>query len=265
MHSCSLTRLRSAALAAIALLAAPVFAASFVVPPDRELIRRADAVVIATPLASYTQINDDGGIETVTPIRVEEVLKGADIGESPIVVEPGGEYHGRAMVIPGVPRFAESERSLLLLTRTGRARWAVTEIVLGKFTFRSEGSVLARDSNEIPNRKRIAGQAHGGFGSRMHIVGSIVGGFAIVRQFLPARVREIRYVRDVPDAAAVHPVAADAVAVVMAHGDPPLLLGAAEPVPLAADVAGAALAVGLVPPPLPRKPRPRRVRVRQGQ
>src|SRR5258708_1117308 len=149
MYSSSLARLWIASFAAIALLAAPVFAASFVVPPDRELIRRADAIVIATPLASYTQINDEGGIETVTPIRVEEVLKGEGVGESPTIVEPGGEYHGRAMVIPGIPRFAESERSLLFLTRTGRERWAVTEIVLGKFTFRNEAAVLERDSNEI--------------------------------------------------------------------------------------------------------------------
>ncbi len=149
MDSYSLRRPRSAILATLALAAAPAFAASFVVPPDRDLIRRADAIVIATPLSSYTQINEEGGIETVTTIRVEETLKGDGVIQSPTIVEPGGEYHGRALAIPGVPRFEESERSLLLLTRTGSGHWAVTEIVLGKFTFRAGGSVLAREANEI--------------------------------------------------------------------------------------------------------------------
>ena len=85
-------------------------------------------IVIATPLASYAQINDDGGIETVTSIRIEEVLKGEGLGDSLTVVEPGGEYGGRATVIPGVPRFATSERALLFLMRTGGDRWAVAEL-----------------------------------------------------------------------------------------------------------------------------------------
>src|SRR5690348_2689015 len=107
MHSP--TCFRSLSFLAATLLVPSAFAASFIVPTDRDLIHRAHAIVIATPLASYTQINDDGGIETVTPIRIEEVLKGGDIGDSLTVVEPGGEYDGRATVIPGVPRFMPSE------------------------------------------------------------------------------------------------------------------------------------------------------------
>jgi hypothetical protein len=138
---------RTASFLLLAFLAPAVFATSFVVPSDRDLIRRAGAIVIATPLASYTQINDEGGIETVTPIRVEEVLKGTGIGESLAVVEPGGEHDGRATVIPGVPRFTTSEHTLLFLVRTGRDRWAVTELALGKFTF--HGDDLLRDTSDI--------------------------------------------------------------------------------------------------------------------
>ncbi len=138
---------RIASFLVLSFLTPAVFAASFVVPSDRYLIRRAGAIVIATPLASYTQINDEGGIETVTPIRVEEVLKGAGIGESLTIIEPGGEYDSRATVIPGVPRFSTSERTLLFLVRTGRDRWAVTELVLGKFTF--HGDDLLRDTDDI--------------------------------------------------------------------------------------------------------------------
>src|SRR3954452_4863155 len=145
MHSAPTYRITS--FLVLAFLAPAVFAASFVVPSDRDLIHRARAIVIATPLASFTQINDEGGIETVTPIRIEEVLKGAGIGDSLNVVEPGGEYDGRATVIPGVPRFTTSERTLLFLARTGRDRWAVTELALGKFTFHGED--LLRDTNDV--------------------------------------------------------------------------------------------------------------------
>lgn len=128
-----------------------VTAATFVVPHDRELVRRAHAIVLATPLTSYTQVSDDGGIETVTPVRVEQVIKGARNLTSLNVVEPGGELNGRATIIPGVPRFEQSERVLLFLMRTGSDRWAVTELALGKFAFRqvSGRSLLLRDAGEI--------------------------------------------------------------------------------------------------------------------
>ncbi len=147
MHSD--VRHRLAVFLALAFLTPAAFAASFVVPADRDLIRRAQAIVIATPLASYTQINDEGGIETVTPIRIEEALKSEGLGDSLTIVEPGGEYDGRVTVIPGVPRFTTSERTLLFLVRTGRDRWAVAELVLGKFTFRRDGTLLLRDTDEI--------------------------------------------------------------------------------------------------------------------
>ena len=147
MHSDA--RHRLAFFITLAFLTPAAFAATFVVPADRDLIRRAQAIVIATPLASYTQINDEGGIETVTPIRIEEALKGEGLGDSLAIVEPGGEYDGRVTVISGVPRFTTSERTLLFLMRTGRDRWAVAELVLGKFTFRRDETLLLRDTNEI--------------------------------------------------------------------------------------------------------------------
>jgi hypothetical protein len=147
MHSHVRHRLRL--LIALVFLTPAAFAASFVVPTDRDLIHRAQAIVIATPLASYTQVNNEGGIETVTPIRIEETLKGEGLGDSLTIVEPGGEYDGRVTVIPGVPRFTTSERTLLFLVRTGRDRWAVAELVLGKFSFRRDDTQLLRDTNEI--------------------------------------------------------------------------------------------------------------------
>ncbi|MEA2163626.1 MAG: hypothetical protein QOK37_1753 [Thermoanaerobaculia bacterium] len=129
----------------------PALAATFVVPTDRDLVQRAHVIVIATPLTSFTRLSEEGGIETVTPIRVEEVLKGRTPGDTLNIVEPGGEYDGKAMIIAGVPRFENSERTLLFLMRTGTDRWAVCEVVLGKFTFRQAGKILLlqRDADEI--------------------------------------------------------------------------------------------------------------------
>src|SRR5438876_8545259 len=111
----------------LAIVVAGARAATFVVPPDRDLIRRADAIVVATALDSYVQRNAAGGIETVSPMSVEEVIKdgSALIRDAINVVEPGGRDGDHVMVIPGAPRFEPGERLLLLLIRTGEERWSV--------------------------------------------------------------------------------------------------------------------------------------------
>jgi len=136
---------------AITLIAATAGAATFVVPSDRDLIRRADAIVIGSALVNYSRPTADGGVETVTSISVEQVIKGSTGDDTLNVVEPGGVFGDRASIISGVPRFTEGQRMLLLLNRTGDDRWAATELVLGKFTFRSEGQemLLVRDEAEI--------------------------------------------------------------------------------------------------------------------
>ena len=155
---------RSVLLLALLALCPVVFAATFVVPPDRDLVRRADAIVVGTALSSFTQINDAGGIETVTSVQVQEVLKGQGLGETLTIVEPGGEHAGSVQFIPGVPRFNTSERSLFFLSRTGSDRWAVSELALGKFTFRQgrlveRGTVPGRSMRPSPCRSEAARRA----------------------------------------------------------------------------------------------------------
>jgi hypothetical protein len=128
------------------------FAATFVVPPDRDLIHRADAIVVATALPSFSRLTDEGAIETVTPMRIEEKIKGGQFGDSLEVVEPGGTFGDESSVIAGAPQFGNGDRVLLLLESTGKDRWSVTELVLGKFTFTRDGSgrgLLTRDEGEI--------------------------------------------------------------------------------------------------------------------
>src|SRR5258706_10325717 len=70
-------------------------AATFVVPADRDLIRRADAIVIGSPLTSYSQLTAEGGIETVTSFSVSEVIGGMNVAGAIDIVEPGGTYGGK--------------------------------------------------------------------------------------------------------------------------------------------------------------------------
>ncbi|MGZ7079007.1 MAG: FG-GAP-like repeat-containing protein, partial [Thermoanaerobaculia bacterium] len=136
---------------AITLLAGTASAATFVVPTDRDLIHRTDAIVIGSALVSYTQPTPRGGIETVTSVSIEEVVKGKVTGDTINVVEPGGVFGERAQIISGVPRFIDGQRVVLFLKQTGRDRWSATELVLGKFTFATEGpeTLLLRDESEI--------------------------------------------------------------------------------------------------------------------
>jgi hypothetical protein len=128
-----------------------VEAATFVVRSDRDLVRRADAVVVATPLTSYSLVNGEGGVETVTQIAIEEVVKGR-ISATATVIEPGGAADDLATVIPGAPRFADGKKVLLFLMRTGEDHWSVLDLVIGKFTFTSDAlgqDLLVRDEGEI--------------------------------------------------------------------------------------------------------------------
>jgi FG-GAP-like repeat len=140
------------AVISLFVVASTASAATFAVRPDRELIHRADAIVVASALASYSILNRTGGIETVTPISIEEVIKGGVAGSTVNVVEPGGVYDGKAMLIAGVPRFAEGRRMLLFLMKTGEDRWSVLDLVVGKFTFADDRlgqKLLVRDEDEI--------------------------------------------------------------------------------------------------------------------
>ena len=71
---------RSAAFAFVVLfVTAATQAATFIVPSDREIVQRSHAIVIGSALTSYTQLTPAGGVETLTPISVEEVISGAKL------------------------------------------------------------------------------------------------------------------------------------------------------------------------------------------
>jgi hypothetical protein len=133
------------------LAGAPLCAATFVVPPDREMVRQSDAIVVATAVNSWTQLSENNKVETLTLMSVEESIKGPIRREVFEIHEPGGIYKKRVTAFPGVPRFNDGERYLLFLTRAGGV-WRVLNLVLGKFIFKTDTlghDVLLRDSREI--------------------------------------------------------------------------------------------------------------------
>jgi hypothetical protein len=149
-------------LAVIVCVAVSARAATFIVPSDRDMVRRADAIVVGAALASYSHMID-GRVETVTSFSIHEVIKGS-VGFSIDIHEPGGRVGDQITFIPGVPRFSPGEESILFLTRTHRDEWAVTEIALGRFVFvsdqagqrlalRDEGEIHGWDPDGLPHRE----------------------------------------------------------------------------------------------------------------
>src|SRR5881394_682269 len=72
------------------LFTAATQAATFVVPDDRTMVHSASTIVVASALHSYSEQLEDGRIETVTTMSIEEVIKGAPGSERIDVREPGG-------------------------------------------------------------------------------------------------------------------------------------------------------------------------------
>jgi len=119
-------------LCALVLFAANAFAVVYIVPPDRELAKRADAIVIATAGESHAELTARGGIVTVAQLSVETVLKGSV--DAPIrLVEPGGVLSENATVVPGSPRYEEGKRYLVFLHINGDGEWETWGFQLGQF------------------------------------------------------------------------------------------------------------------------------------
>ncbi len=117
-------------------LAVPVFAVTYLVPPDGEIVRAAKAIVIATALSSYSMEGDDGRMTyTVYKLRVDEVLKGElQVKETIDVTQPGGCLGTRCISFPGMPEYQPGERAVVFL-EANRGRWSTWSGALGKFNF----------------------------------------------------------------------------------------------------------------------------------
>jgi hypothetical protein len=127
-------------------------ASTYVVPEDRTLVDQASVIVVGTVVESHARPSDVAGVETVTTLRVDEVIKGAAIADTISVVEPAGRYNGMSRMIAGIPVFADGESVLLMLMRRDDGELVTLNLALGKFSFARdvEGHwVLVREESEI--------------------------------------------------------------------------------------------------------------------
>jgi len=133
MHPCSLSSSKVLLATLVFAIAAPSFAITYIVPPDRVEIERASAIVVGRILGSHPQASRFG-IETVTTIALEEAIKG-NPGSVVEIHTPGGTLDGEMRVVPGVPTFVDGERVLLLLYQRDDGAYTISDLGLGTFRF----------------------------------------------------------------------------------------------------------------------------------
>lgn len=109
-------------------------AITYIVPTDRDLVKRAEAIVIGTAISSHAAITANGGVVTVAQFNVERAVKGL-IADHIDIVEPGGSVGSVSTAIPGSPRFENGKRYMLFLIHNNQGDWATYGFVLGRFEF----------------------------------------------------------------------------------------------------------------------------------
>ena len=136
----------------IAALATTLSATSFVVPTDKELIEKSNAIIRGVVSSSEVKNSVTGHIETVYTVAVTRSLKGPLAeGEFVDVRSPGGMLDGRILIVESSAHFNEGEDVLLFLTHED-GLWSTTDMTLGKFrpAVTTKGySVLVRDEEDI--------------------------------------------------------------------------------------------------------------------
>ncbi|HEX5758233.1 MAG TPA: matrixin family metalloprotease, partial [Thermoanaerobaculia bacterium] len=128
--------------------AAPLAAATYVLPSDESLADQAP-VIAAVRVADAGPAPARAGIATDYVVEVEEVVKGDLPGSTVVVRVPGGEADGGlALRVSGAPRFAAGERALLFLVPNRDGSYGVLHLFLGAFhadhAVRGGGRTLVR-------------------------------------------------------------------------------------------------------------------------
>ncbi len=132
------------------LIAAPLSAATYVLPSDDDLADQAP-VIAAVRIADAGPAPARVGAATDYVVEVEEVVKGDVLAGAVVVRVPGGEAEGGLeMRVSGAPRFAPGERVLLFLEPNRDGSYGVLHLFLGAFhEVRAGGRRLAaRDLGE---------------------------------------------------------------------------------------------------------------------
>ena len=119
----------------LAITTSSALAVTYIVPTDRDLVNRSEAIVIATAIGSHSEITADGRVVTIATMALEEVLKGELRGQASIdLIEPGGVVGDRVTLISGSPRYTAGKHYLVFLRSTSDG-WATYGFGLGQFEY----------------------------------------------------------------------------------------------------------------------------------
>jgi hypothetical protein len=142
---------RHALAAATILAAAPLAATTVVIPTDRNLVRAADLIVVATVESRLPPAKQERPV-TDYWVRVERVLKGDLDGSVLILRNPGGTGEdGMSLKLWGVPEFTDGESALLFLRPRADGTYRILHTVLGAFHTTAIGGrrVAYRDLSDV--------------------------------------------------------------------------------------------------------------------
>jgi hypothetical protein len=120
-------------------------------PTDRELLDRADVVVVARVLSSSGRATADHMVYTDSRLEVEQVLKGNVAGDTITVSEVGGFANGHGVAVAGAPEYPTGSRVVTFLRQRPDGTYFTAYMALGKYRFtKSNGiEVLVRDSDGL--------------------------------------------------------------------------------------------------------------------
>src|SRR5262249_30682830 len=126
-----ITRIVAPALV-LAALAAPARATIFVGMSERILARMANEIVIGTVERTQSIARDDGAINTLVTVQVEQTIKGKR-RDHVVLRQTGGRIGDRILWLAGSPRFAVGDHQLLFLSGRGDGSVRTTALGMGQF------------------------------------------------------------------------------------------------------------------------------------
>ncbi|HVE71218.1 MAG TPA: M57 family metalloprotease [Thermoanaerobaculia bacterium] len=153
---------RLSAIVAVLCLSTVAFATTFIVPDDREMVSKSEAIVRGTVVRAWVDDSDLDYIRTMYELRVDKVMKG-DVGANGMltVASPGGASRGQFLHVEGAAHLKPGEDVVLFLT-WHRGAWTPTDLTLGKFRFvmsETGRGLMVRDADAISGWNR-GGSVH---------------------------------------------------------------------------------------------------------
>jgi len=131
--------MRSLGFALLVAVAARLSAVTYVVPSDREMIQRADDIVIATGVSASAERTAAGGIVTRSVLVIEDVLKGPRTrGSRLVLTEVGGELPDLGLWVSGMPVYAAGQRYLVFTDANAEGEPVTWGLELGRFVLQDE-------------------------------------------------------------------------------------------------------------------------------